>query len=111
MGAFTLVVYLLHGFVVLGAEYAGVPAWAESQPVLSFVVVSALAVALALLLAWRPLASRLQHLVDPFGLAEREVRKAVDVTVAQEDVGVGQHFDEDVPANLPAMVGTQERGQ
>ena len=32
MGAFTLVVYLVHGFVVLGAEYAGVPAWADGAP-------------------------------------------------------------------------------
>ena len=96
MGAFTLVVYLLHGFVGAGrrvrraARLGGAHArarrssWSASR-----------AVGLALLLAWRPLASRLQHLVDPFGLAEREVRKAVDVTVAQEDVGVGQHFDED----------------
>lgn len=108
MGAFTLVVYLLHGFAVLGAEYAGLPAWAGAHPAPAFVLVSVAAVALALLLAWRPLASRLQHLVDPFGLAEHEVRKAVDVTVAQEDVGVGQHFDEATPANLPAMARTQE---
>lgn len=111
MGAFTLVVYLVHGFFVLGAEYAGLPTWAGGHPVLAFVAVSAGAVGLALLLAWRPIGSRLQHLVDPFALAEREVRKAVDVTVAQEDVGVGQHFDEDVPANLPAMAGTQETRQ
>lgn len=111
MGAFTLVVYLLHGFAVLGAEYAGVPAWTAAHPVVGFVSVSASALCLALLLAWRPLASRLQHLVDPFALAEREVRKAVDVTVAQEDVGVGQHFDAESPASLPAMTataGTQE---
>ena len=111
MGAFTLVVYLVHGFFVLGAEYAGLPGWADDRPVLSFVLVSAAALGLALLLAWRPLASRLQHLVDPFGLAEREVRKAVEVTVAQEDVGVGQHFDEDAPSNLPAMAGTPETRQ
>jgi fucose 4-O-acetylase-like acetyltransferase len=107
MGAFTLVVYLVHGFFVLGAEYAGVPDWAAGSPVLAFLVVTAAATVLALLLAWRPVASRLQHLVDPFALAEREVRRAVDVTVAQEDVGVGQHFDEDSPATLPAMAGTQ----
>jgi hypothetical protein len=111
MGAYTLVVYLVHGFFVLGAEYAGLPSWTSAHPVLGFVSVTTAALGLALLLAWRPLASKLQHLVDPFGLAEREVRKAVDVTVAQEDVGVGQHFDEDVPANLPAMAGTQETRQ
>jgi fucose 4-O-acetylase-like acetyltransferase len=106
MGAFTLVVYLVHGFFVLGAEYAGLPGWANDHPVLGFVTVSAAALGLALLLAWDPLASRLQHLVDPFGLAEHEVRRAVDVTVAQEVVGVGRHFDE--AANLPDMAGTQE---
>lgn len=111
MGAYTLVVYLVHGFFVLGAEYAGLPSWTGAHPVLGFVAVTATALGLALLLAWRPLASKLQHLVDPFGLAEREVRKAVDVTVAQEAVGVGQHFDEDVPANLPAMAGTSEHRQ
>jgi len=107
MGAFTLVVYLVHGFFVLGAEYAGLPAWTADHPVLGFVAVSASALALALLLAWRPLASRLQHLVDPFAVAEQEVRRAVDVTVAQEDVGVGQHFDDGDPDTLPAMAGTQ----
>jgi fucose 4-O-acetylase-like acetyltransferase len=111
MGAYTLVVYLVHGFFVLGAEYAGVPAWTAAHPALGFLSVTASALGLALLLAWRPLASKLQHLVDPFGLAEHEVRKAVDVTVAQEDVGVGQHFDEDAPTNLPAMAGTQETRQ
>jgi fucose 4-O-acetylase-like acetyltransferase len=111
MGAFTLVVYLVHGFFVLGAEYAGLPGWAGDHPVMSFLLVTPAALGISLLLAWRPLASRLQHLVDPFALAEREVRKAVDVTVAQEDVGVGQHFDEDVPTNLPAMAGTQETTQ
>jgi fucose 4-O-acetylase-like acetyltransferase len=111
MGAFTLVVYLMHGFFVLGAEYAGAPSLTAAHPVIGFVTVSAAGLGLALLLAWRPLASRLQHLVDPFGLAEGEVRKAVDVTVAQEDVGVGQHFDESRPANLPAMIGTQETRQ
>ena len=74
-------------------------------------VVTPAAIGLSLLLAWTPLARRLNHLVDPFALAEREVRKAVDVTVAQEDVGVGLHFDEDVPANLPAMAGTDAATQ
>ena len=99
MGVYTLVVYLLHGFVVLGAEFAGIKPWTAGHPVLGFVTVSLGAVGLALLLAWGPLASRLTHLVDPFGLAEREVRKAVDVTIAAESVA------EDLPATVPAMVG------
>ena len=32
MGAATLVVYLFHGFVVKGAEYAGFLGWAASTP-------------------------------------------------------------------------------
>jgi len=98
MGVYTLVVYLLHGFVVLGAEFAGVKPWAEDHRVVGFAVISLGALGLALLLAWRPVGSRLQHLVDPFAFAEREVRKAVDVTLAQEDL----------PATLPAMAGTPE---
>ena len=113
MGAYTLVVYLLHGFVVLGLEFAGIKPWTAAHPVLGFALVSAGAVALALLLAWRPLASRLEHLVDPFGLAQREVDKAVTVTVAQEDLELGQHYDPDthVADSLPAMSGTQETGR
>ena len=34
------------------------------------------------------------------------MRKAVDVTVAQEDLEVGQHFTD--ADNLPTMAGTQE---
>jgi fucose 4-O-acetylase-like acetyltransferase len=114
MGAYTLVVYLMHGFVVLGAEFAGIKPWTEAHRVLGFAVITVAAVGLALLLAWRPIASKLEHLVDPFGLAERELRKAVDVVVAQEDLELGQHFDPDTSAvsqdtdSLPAMAGTQE---
>lgn len=97
MGVYTLVVYLLHGFVVLGVEFAGVKPWVEDHRVVGFAVVSLGAVGLALLLAWRPLGSRLQHLVDPFALAEREVRKAVDVSIVAEEV-----------ATVPAMSGTAE---
>ena len=35
MGAATLVVYLFHGFVVKGAEYAGFMGWADEHAVLS----------------------------------------------------------------------------
>lgn len=97
MGVYTLVVYLFHGFVVLGAEFAGVTPWAADHRVLGFAAISVAAVGLALLLAWRPVGSRLQHVVDPFGLAEREVRKAVDVAVIAEEV----------PASLPPMADNQ----
>jgi fucose 4-O-acetylase-like acetyltransferase len=86
MGAATLVVYLFHGFAVKGAEYAGFPAWAASNAVLSFGVTTVAAVLLALLLAWRPVSSRLTHLVDPLGYGERHLQRAVDLTVAKDRV-------------------------
>ena len=86
MGAFTLIVYLFRGFAVKGAEYAGYPGWAEDNPVISFGVTTLAAVALALLLAWKPVASRLKELVDPLGYAERHVTHAVDLTAAKDQV-------------------------
>lgn len=86
MGAYTLVVYLFHGFFVKGAEYAGWASWAGDNPGISFGVTTVAAVLLALLLAWRPVASRLQDLVDPLGYAERRVAHAVDLTIAKDQV-------------------------
>ena len=65
MGAASVVVYLFHGFFVKGAEYAGLPAWTAAHPVLSLVLVSAGAVAVALALAWRPVSKRLAKVVTP----------------------------------------------
>jgi len=65
MGAYTLVVYLLHGFVLRFAEYRGFEKWLPDSPALAILVTVVLAVALALLLAWPPLARRLAYLVDP----------------------------------------------
>ena len=65
MGAYSLVVYLLHGFPVRYADYHD---WSRFLPANSFfalVIVVVLAIALALLLAWPPLARRLNYLVDP----------------------------------------------
>jgi fucose 4-O-acetylase-like acetyltransferase len=87
MGAYTLVVYLFHGFFVKGAEYAGYQGWAAETPLLiSFGVTTLVAVLVALVLAWRPVASRLQDLVDPLGYAERHVTHAVDLTIAKDQV-------------------------
>jgi fucose 4-O-acetylase-like acetyltransferase len=87
MGAYTLVVYLFHGFFVKGAEYAGYGTWADEHPLpIAFGVTTLAAVLLALFLAWRPVASRLQDLVDPLGYAERHVRHAVDLTIAKDQV-------------------------
>jgi len=82
MGAATLVVYLFHGFVVKGAEYAGYMGWAADHVVVSLVVTTAAAAGLALLLAWTPVARVLTHAVDPFGTAERHVKEAVQLAEA-----------------------------
>ncbi len=89
MGAWTLVVYLFHGFAIKGAEYAGFMGWAAERPVLSLLLTTALAAGLALLLAWQPLASRLNRMVDPVGFAQREVGVAHDLqaaTVRTDDI-------------------------
>lgn len=65
MGAASVVVYLFHGFAVKGAEYAGLPAWTESHPWLSLPLVSAAAVLVSLVLAWRPVSRRLETVVSP----------------------------------------------
>ena len=87
MGAWSLVVYLFHGFFVKGAEYAGYPEWVDGHGTAAgFVLTTAAAVALALLLACEPVASRLSHLVDPLGYAQRAVRAGVEVAVVAEEV-------------------------
>lgn len=65
MGAASLVVYLFHGFFVKGAEYTALPDWADAHPLLSLVVVSLVSGALALGLAWRPVAKPLEKIVTP----------------------------------------------
>jgi fucose 4-O-acetylase-like acetyltransferase len=67
LGASTLVVYLFHGFVVRYAQYRGTFDWAPEHDLLALAVVTALAVALAFLLAAPPVATRLNWLVDPVG--------------------------------------------
>ena len=82
MGTWTLVVYLFHGFVIKSAEYAGYTGWASDHVALSLVLTTLGAAVLALLLAWRPLASRLNRVVDPVGFAKGEVNKAHELRVA-----------------------------
>ena len=86
MGAYTLVVYLFHGFAVKGAGYAGYDTWSDSHAFLSFGLTTAAALGLTLLLASPPVASRLKELVDPLGYAERHVRHAVELTAAKDQV-------------------------
>lgn len=89
MGAWTLVVYLFHGFAIKSAEYAGYPGWATEHAVVSFLLTTLLAGLLALLLAWRPVAERLNVVVDPVGFAKHEVRTAHHLqaaTVRADDI-------------------------
>ena len=81
MGAFSLVVYLLHGFPVRYADYEDHARWLPSNDVLSLVIVVALAVALAVLLAWPPLARRLTYLVDPVNSLWKRSRSTSDAAV------------------------------
>ena len=71
LGGATLVVYLFHGFFVLGAEFAGFKGWAADHWPLSLVLVTVLAPALAIFLAWKPVSSRLTPFVDPIGAFNR----------------------------------------
>ncbi len=105
MGAWTLVVYLFHGFAVKGAEYAGYGSWADAHAVVSFGVTTAAAVALALLLAWHPVASRLNDVVDPLGYAERHVRRAVDLAVVRDQVQ--PEIEAEIEAGIDAGADTR----
>ncbi|WP_122818368.1 acyltransferase family protein [Nocardioides pantholopis] len=88
MGAWTLVVYLFHGFAVKGAAYAGYDRWAAERPELALVLTTTVGVLLALTLAWPPVATRLGHLVDPLGYAQHKVRAAVQVAAAKGEADV-----------------------
>lgn len=107
MGAATLVVYLFHGFAVKGAEYAGYPGWAEGNAVLAFGITTVAGVGLSLLLAWKPVAARLTHLVDPIGYAQRHVDHAVDLTVAKDQVQ--PEVQAEVEAEVEAEVDAARR--
>jgi len=92
MGAATLVVYLFHGFAVKSVSYTGFPVWSEDHLAVGLAATTVGGVALSLLLAWPPVATRLTDLVDPFGYAERHARHAVDLGVT-----VVAHEDHDAP--------------
>ena len=65
-------VYLFHGFFVLGAEFAGFIGWAADHwPLVVRARHRAGAVLLALFLAWKPVSSRLNVFVDPVGTFTR----------------------------------------
>ena len=71
LGGATLVVYLFHGFFVLGAEFAGFKGWAADHWPLSLILVTLIAPMLAVFLAWKPVSGRLTMFVDPVGTFTR----------------------------------------
>ncbi|HSX67639.1 acyltransferase family protein [Nocardioides sp.] len=77
LGSASLVVYLFHGFVVRGAMYAGYDEWAATAGswVIWLTIVGS--IALSLLLAWRPVASRLLWIADPVGSWRRHRKHRV----------------------------------
>ncbi|QYJ04410.1 acyltransferase family protein [Nocardioides panacisoli] len=71
MGSASIVVYLVHGFAVKTAVYAGFGGWSESHPWLGLLLGTAGAILVALFLAWSPVTRRLEVLVDPVGSWQR----------------------------------------
>ncbi|WP_121255245.1 acyltransferase family protein [Nocardioides ferulae] len=106
MGAWTLVVYLFHGFAVKGALYAGYADLAARFPVGSLVLTSVLGAGLALLLAWRPVATRLEPLVDPVGAVQRRLEHAHALREAAIEAEVlADAVDQATSAREPAPAG------
>ena len=88
LGSATLVVYLFHGFFVLGAEFAGFPAWAADHMPLAWVLTTVAAPVLAVFLAWRPVSRRLNVLVDPVGTFTRVASAASYASRSGPQLGV-----------------------
>jgi fucose 4-O-acetylase-like acetyltransferase len=65
MGVWSLVVYLCHGFVVRYLEYRGYADWLPGSSWLSVIITVTVGVVLALLVAWEPVATTLNYVVDP----------------------------------------------
>jgi fucose 4-O-acetylase-like acetyltransferase len=65
MGAWSLVVYLCHGFVVRYLEYRGYEDWMPGTSWWSVIITVTVGIALALFLAWDPIARTLNYVVDP----------------------------------------------
>ncbi len=75
MGVWTLVVYLCHGFVVRYLEYRGFTDWLPGSSWLSIAITAAVGVAIALTLAWEPIARTLNYVVDPVNSIGKLVRR------------------------------------
>ncbi len=85
LGTSSLVVYLFHGFFVKGAEYAGFEDWAQGRGWESLLLTTAGAITVALLLAWRPVARKLDVVITP-DTAVAPPRPAPPTTAAAEEV-------------------------
>lgn len=77
-GRWTIVVYLFHGFAVKGLGYSGFGDWSDTHPSLGLLAATAIGAGVALLLAWDPLARRLNLVVDPYGSVLRWRRHRVE---------------------------------
>ncbi|WGY03483.1 acyltransferase family protein [Nocardioides sp. QY071] len=80
MGSASLVIYLFHGFVVKELEYLGFVEWAHDRPWLGLLAAVGVGVGVALALAAPPVRRVLERVVDPFDVAHRRVREAVQLT-------------------------------
>lgn len=74
MGGATMIVYLLHGFVIKTVKWLGFPDWAEGQPFLGLLLTTVGSIALALLLASPPARRHLAWVVNPLGTWESRRR-------------------------------------
>lgn len=99
MGAYSLVVYLCHGFVVRYLEYQDYQDEMPGSGYRALAVTVALAVALALFLAWTPVARVLNLLVDPIGSA-RTLR--AQRTARSHPAGPNHPADPDQPTEDPS---------
>jgi fucose 4-O-acetylase-like acetyltransferase len=81
MGSMTLVVYLCHGFFIKALGYSGYADWANRGGTVALLVTTLISVAIALFLAWRPVATALLHVIDPLGHAEKQLHYATELAV------------------------------
>jgi fucose 4-O-acetylase-like acetyltransferase len=93
LGAATMTVYLCHGFVVKGVEYAGFPEWASGvAPTTALSAATAIALVATFALGAPRIRRALDPVIDPVGHAEDGLRDAVRLT------GVVREQEEDAPA-------------
>ena len=81
MGSMTLVVYLCHGFFIKALGYSGYSGWANAHGAVALLLTTVISVAIALFLAWRPVANTLLRFIDPLGYAETRLRQATELAV------------------------------